>query len=217
MRPQTSGAQGITDMRMRANAAVAYAPAKNIELVARYRLTTYQHATVFYRSMFSLHASYRIMKNWEAGAEYRYNTAYKQDFHRYFYQTKVKYGISDFDISYRLRYQQEQARFDREYLHEYPVERVFRNRLMLKYAYDKKTSCYAYADHFTQLENRSFSPYRVRYGVGIEYLYKKRHDVALEFFVNDEFNTRAPEDIVAIDISYIYHIKKSKKKQKKDK
>jgi hypothetical protein len=214
MRPAISGAQGITDTRLRVNAGVAYSPLKRVEVVARYRLTTHQDASVFLRSMVSLHASYRIMKNWEVGAEYRYNTAYKQDFHRYFFLTKLKYGIGDLDISYRLRYQQDQDRFDREYLREYPVERVLRNRLMLKYALDKKTSCYAYADHFAQLERGSFSPYRVRYGIGIGHMYKKRHDVALEFFVNDEFNVRRPEDIAAIDLTYVYHLKKKKQGKK---
>ena len=44
-------AQGITDMRLRANAGVAYKPTKKIELTARYRLTTYDNAARFLRSM----------------------------------------------------------------------------------------------------------------------------------------------------------------------
>jgi hypothetical protein len=209
-------AQGITDTRLRVNAGVAYEPTKKIELTARYRLTTYDNMGRFLRSMFSLNVSYQLMKDWDAGVEYRYNTSYEQDVHRYFLFTRVKYGIGDLDLSYRIRYQQDQDHFDRDYLQMKPAERVFRNRLMAKYGLDKKTSCYVYADHFTALKNKLLSPYRVRYGAGVQYTYKKKHDIGIELFINDEFNQKRPEDIAAIDVSYVYHLKKAKKKKNKE-
>jgi hypothetical protein len=214
--PGKAHAQGITDTRLRVNAGVAYEPTKKIELTARYRLTTYDNMGRFQRSMFSLNVGYEIMKNWDAGVEYRYNTSYEQDVHRYFLYTRVKYGIGDIDLSYRLRYQQDQDYFDHDYLKFNPVERVFRNRLMAKYALDKKTSCYVYADHFTELKNMELSAFRVRYGMGVQYTYKKRHDIGLELFINDEFNQEKNEDIAAVDVSYVYHLKKGKKKKNKE-
>lgn len=204
--------QGISDLRARMNAGVLWEPIKQLDVTARYRLTTHQNTTVFLRSMFSVNAAYKIIKGVEAGAEYRYNTAYKGDFHRFFVFAKVKYPIGDFDISYRLRYQQDQDYFNNEYLQSNPAEKVFRSKLSLKYAYSKKMDLYMYAEHFSSLENQQLSPYRVRYGVGVQYMYKRRHDVSLEFFINDEFNQRRPEDIAAIDVSYVYHLKKKKKK-----
>ncbi|HYD22344.1 MAG TPA: DUF2490 domain-containing protein [Flavipsychrobacter sp.] len=205
-------AQGITDMRLRANAGVAYEPTKKIELTARYRLTTYENATRFLRSMFSLNVGYEVMKDWTVGAEYRYNTSYTQDFHRYFLYTRVKYDIGDISLSYRLRYQQDQDYFDAEYLQSNPTERVFRNRLAVKYDLSKRASCYGYADHFTELKNKQFSAFRTRYGAGFQYKHRKRHEVGIEFFVNDEFNQKKPEDLAAIDVSYTYHLRKKKSK-----
>lgn len=217
MLPVKSIAQGgLSDMRLRTNVAVDYEPNKKWEFTARYRLTTNQNMTEFQRSMFSLNAGYTIVKGIDVGAEYRYNIAYTQDYHRYFLYARYKHGIGDFDLSYRIRYQQDQDYFDTEYLRDNPTERVLRNRLMVKYGYSKKISMYAYADHFTELENKQFSPYRVRYGLGAQYVYKRRHAFALEFFVNDEFNRRNPEDIGAIDLAYVYHLSKRKKKKKKD-
>lgn len=206
---------GLTDMRLRANVGVAYQPTKKLELTARYRLTTHQNMGVFMRSMFSLNAGYTVVKGLDLGVEYRYNTDYKQDFHRYFVYGRYKYSVGDFDISYRLRYQQDQDYFNAEYLSGNPVIRVFRNRLMVKYGLDKKTDFYIYADHFSELAKGQLAPYRFRYGIGGQYTYKKRHDFGLEFFVNDEFNSKNPEDIGAIDVSYIYHLKGSKKKKKR--
>lgn len=210
-------AQGLSDMRLRVNAGISYEPVKKLELTARYRLTTYQGATVFLRSMFSMNASYKILKNWDAGGEYRYNTSYANDFHRFFLFMRVKYSIDKFDLSYRLRYQQDQDYFNGEYLSRFPAEKVFRNRLMVKYAYSKKIDIYTYADHFSEMKAGLISPYRVRYGAGIQYLHKKRHDVSLEFFVNDGFNTNSPENTGAIDVGYIYHLKKGKKKKQDQK
>jgi hypothetical protein len=206
---------GLTDMRLRANVGVAYEPTKKLELTARYRLTTNQNMGSFMRSMFSLNAGYTVMKGLDLGVEYRYNTDYNQDFHRYFVYGRYKYSFGDFDLSYRLRYQQDQDYFNAEYLSRNPVVRVFRNRLMVKYSLDKKTDFYVYADHFSELGKGQLSPFRVRYGVGGQYTYKKRHNFGLEFFVNDEFNSSNPEDIGAIDVSYIYHLRGSKKKKSK--
>ena len=212
----TSYAQGgLTDTRLRTNLGVSYEPTKNLEVTARYRLTTHQNMTEFMKSMFSLDASYEILKNLDVAVEYRYNTDHFQDNHRYLIDAKYKYGIGDFDISYRLRYQQDQDYFDAEYLRENPAERVFRNRLMVKYEYNKKTDFYTFADHFSELKNKQFSPYRVRYGIGAQYMYKRRHGFALEFFVNGEFNSKRNKDVAAIDISYVYHLTKKKKKKKK--
>lgn len=213
----TANAQGgLTDMRLRANVGVSYEPTKKLELTARYRLTTYQGMTTFMRSMFSLNAGYTVVKGLDLGAEYRYNTDHKQDFHRYFVYGRYKYGFGDFDLSCRIRYQQDQDYFNAEYLVANPTTRVFRNRLMVKYGLDKRTDLYVYADHFSELKRRHLSPFRVRYGIGGQYTYKKRHSFGLEFFVNDEFNSKAPEDIGAFDVSYIYHFKGSKKKKNKD-
>lgn len=215
--PAVPRAQTFADTRLRLNAGVSYEPVKKLELTGRYRLTTHQGGTEFLRSMFSLRASYKIARGWEAGAEYRYNTSYQQDYHRYFVFTRVKYGIDKFDISYRLRYQQDQDYFDAEYLEAYPAERVLRNRLMVKYAYNKKCDVYTYADHFSELEDGGLSPFRVRYGAGVQYLYKKRHDISLEFFINDGFKRKRPQNVAAIDVSYTYLLsKKSKKKKKKN-
>ena len=217
MLPVESVAQGgLTDMRLRANVGLSYEPMKKLEFTARYRLTTYQNMGEFMRSMFSLNGSYTVIKGLDIGAEYRYNTDHYQDYHRYFVYGRYKYGVGDFDISYRLRYQQDQDYFNAEYLKANPTERVFRNRLMVKYGYNKKTDFYVYADHFSELKNKQLSPYRVRYGVGAQYLYKKRHSFGLEFFVNDEFNSNNPEDLGAFDVTYVYKLSKDKKKKKKE-
>ncbi len=210
----TSKAQPTQDFESRTNIAADYDPAKNFSIGARYRLTLQDNSTRFKRSMFSVDAAYDVLKWLRIGGEYRYNTAYNQDFHRWAFYARLDEKIGKWSIKYRAQYQQAQDYFNTDYLEVFKPVRVFRNKFWVGYPFTKKIGVFVYAESFSRLKNQEFNWYRMRYGAGANYLYKRRQTISAEVFVNDEFNLKKPEDRVTAELGYAYHFTKKKKKKK---
>lgn len=116
-------------------------------------------------------------------------------------------------LQYRPLLQYDVDYFDKEYLEYHTPYAVTRNMLRLKYRYSKKMQWYGYADIYHSWKNREMKPYRMRYGLGISYLYKKRHDMGAEYVYIDEFNKKQPWDVMFLNFKYIYHLRMSKNKK----
>jgi hypothetical protein len=210
-------AQETKDFRTRTSIGLSWKPLKRLELNPRYRLTLNENSSRFSNSMFSLGADYDLLKWLKIGGEYRYYTSYKRDRHRLIAFTRANYKLGKYDLSYRLQYQQQQEYFEREYLQAHQPNRVFRNRIQLRYSYTKKVDFNVYVESFTRRNKGEFNFYRMRYGVGTEYLYKRRHAFKADLFADDEFNLSDPEDRLTFALGYTFHVEKKKKKGKKKK
>ena len=211
-------AQEEKDFATRLNIAADWEPSKRSSIQARYRLNMYDNSSRFKRSLVSLSAAYDLTKWLRVGGEYRYNISPIQDFHRVAIYLRGDYHYGKWDFRYRLQYQQRQDYyFEPEYLEVYQPQRVVRNRLLVGYNYTRKLNIYGYAEAFSQYEDKDFNFYRMRYGVGTNYLYKRRHTIGAELFLNDEFSLNRPEDVITAELGYVYHFTKKKKKKKKQK
>lgn len=205
-------AQTTRDFAYRQNIAVSWEATKNTDLTLRYRTEVFDNATRFRRSLFSFTAAQEVVNNLKIGGEYRFYTSYEMDFHRFQAYIRYTYKVNKkIAFNYRIQYQQKQDYFDEEYLLFNPPARVWRNRLLGRYNYSKKLEFYGYAELFHRLKYEELSPYRMRYGLGLEYMLKKRHALNLELFANDEFNLKRPEDVLTFDVGYQYLIKRKKK------
>jgi len=212
--PVSAAAQGEKDLEFRGNLGVSWEAGKNTTVNAGYRYTAFDNLSRFKSSMFSIGGSQDVLKWLRLGGEYRFYTTPEQDYHRFQVFARAGYKVNKkIDLFYRLQYQQRQDYFDGEYLQYFPPERIFRNRLLGRYQYSKKLELYGYAESFTERRRGDFRTYRMRYGVGTEYEYKKRHVFGLELFANDEFNRKSPNDRLTIDVSYVFKIKKRKEKK----
>ena len=211
---QAGYAQATKDFQLRQELGIAWKPLKRTEVNAGYRLSLSNNASRFSRSMFSVAANYEVLKWWRIGGEYRYYTSYEQVQQRYQLFSRWNYKINKVNIIYRLQYQQTQDYFDEEYLQFNPPTKVIRNRLVAKYTYSKKIDLYTFAESFTERKAGESNFYRMRYAVGADYLYKRRHSFNLELFVNDEFNQKRPEDRLTTVVGYTFHIDKKNKKGK---
>jgi hypothetical protein len=209
-------AQTTRDFASRQNIGISWEAAKNTELTVRYRVELFDNITRFNRSLFSFAASQELLKGLRAGGEYRYYTSYDKDFHRFQAYLRYAYKLNKkITFNYRLQYQQRQDYFDEEYLTFYPPVRIWRNRLQARYGYTKKLELYAYGELFHEMGRGQLSPYRMRYGIGIDYLFRKKHGFTIELFANDEFNMNRPEDVLVLDLAYQFQIKREKKKKAK--
>lgn len=211
-------AQEEKDFATRFNIAADWEPTKHTHIQARYRLNLDDNSSRFKRSLLSVSAAYDVTKWLRVGGEYRYNISPVQDFHRVALYLRGDYHYRKWDFRYRLQYQQAQDYyFQPEYLERYQPERVVRNRFMIGYDYTRKLNIYTYAEAFSELEDKDLNFYRMRYGVGANYMYKRRHSIGAELFANDEFNLNRPEDVITVELGYVYHFTKKKKKKKKHK
>jgi hypothetical protein len=208
-------AQSTRDFQTQTSIGLSWKPLKRLELNPKYRLTLGDNSTTFRNSMLSLGADYDVLKWLKIGGEYRYYTSYKRDRHRMIVFTRANYKTGKYDLSYRLQYQQQQDYFDSEYLQAHEPNRVLRNKVQVRYSYNKKIDLYTYVESFTRRSKGEFNFYRMRYGLGSEYLYKRRHSFKADLYVNDEFNLSDPEDRLTLAIGYTFHVEKKKKKAKK--
>jgi hypothetical protein len=212
--PMYTGAQQTKDFVFRQNLGVAWNPAKRTGVNAGYRVAMFDNASRFKNSMFSIGANYDLTKWWKVGGEYRFYTSSQTDIHRFQAFSRWEYKKDRFAFLYRVQYQQGQNHFNDEYLQFFPPRRVFRHRFMVRYDYSKKLELYTYAESFSRLKNAELNWYRMRYSIGAEYLYKRRHSFNVELFANDEFNLKRPEDRLTAELSYVFHLDKKKKKKK---
>lgn len=207
-------AQQIDDAVVRQNIGVDIPILRRTEVNAKYRLTLDDRASKFKNSLVALGITRDITKDWKIGVEYRYYMSYEQDNHRFSAFTKYTYHLHRFDIGYRLQYQQRQDYFDGDYLSIYTPQRVFRNKLMVKYDLTKRCELYTYGELFTRFKHNEWNHYRVRYALGVNCRVKKRHCVNLELFYGDEFRISNPQDVLVGEIGYTYQLKALKKKRK---
>jgi hypothetical protein len=207
-------AQPTKDFTTQTSIGVAWQPTKKLQVTPGYRLSLVDNSTRFGNSMFSLAASYDVLKWWKVGGEYRYYTSYKKDRQRFIVFTRFNYKVGKYNILYRLQYQQQQEYFDSEYLKAHEPSKVYRNRLQLRYSYNKRLELFTYVESFTRRSKGEFTFYRMRYAVGGEYLYKRRHSFNVQTYYNDEFNRSDPSDRLTLALGYTYHLEKKKKKKK---
>ncbi|RYZ55893.1 MAG: DUF2490 domain-containing protein [Sphingobacteriales bacterium] len=209
--------QAEKDFETRLNTGVSVDLGKQASLSAGYRLTLFDNSTRFKSSFFSFGGNYDLLKWLRVAAEYRYYTTRDMDYHRFLVSARAGYKVNKkIDVYYRLRYQQEQDYFDREYLQfENAPQRVFRNQLLAKYQYTKKVDFYLYTESFTDWSKSELNTYRLRYGAGVNYLYKKRHAFTFEVFANDEFGISDPTDRFTLDLGYVFKIRQKKDKKEK--
>jgi hypothetical protein len=211
-------AQSAKDFESRLEVGADYKPFKRTEIGFGYRATYFDNSTRFKHSMFSFGAAYDIRKWWTVGGEYRFYTSRQQDQHRFIAFTKFGYRINKkLALSYKLQYQQTQDYFEKEYLQFFEPNKVFRNRFQVKYDYTKKIQLSAFIEPFHKLKHAELNLYRFRYGIGADYLHKKRHSLGVQLFVTDEFNVKSPEDRLTLKLGYQYHLVSGRAKAKKSK
>ncbi len=208
-------AQPERDFAQRTNIGIQIPFSKQTEIAARYRLKLFDNASRFQRSMWSVEITQDLpWKGFKAGGEYRFYTTEEMDYHRFQAFLRYSHKLNRWTPSLRLQFQQKQDYFDETYLQYHPPDRVWRQRLQLKYEVDKKLELYGFAEFFQQMEPGNYNFYRVRYAIGLDYSYKKRHQLNLELFYNDEFHLKRPEDVFTVDVSYYFKLRRLDKKKK---
>lgn len=214
--PESAKSQFINDFESWHNIGVSYVASPDLSVAAKYIVGNRLNLTEFSRSAFSLQVDKDVNKWLRVGTEYRYTTSYEEDFNRFWlYAVADKKIFRKTHLQWRTLFQTDIARFNQDYLREFRPHLVTRNMLRLKYKYNKKTRLYGYADIYHTWKNNRTRAYRMRYGVGSSYLYKKRHDLGMELVWINEFNRRSEWDVAFANLKYVYIIKAKRKKEYK--
>jgi hypothetical protein len=183
-----------------------------------YRMDLEDNLQSFRRSNIQLGANWQALKWLELGVDYRFVTSYNKDFHRYRIRMNLGKKLNNrWSLSLRNMIQHDILFLNKEYLQSYSPEWMLRNRLNAKYRYNTKWSANAYAELFSKLEHGKNDIERMRLGVGINYLYKRRHGFELGYFIQPYLDGSVKKTTQVFGIDYTFEIVKKKKKKKKKK
>lgn len=151
--------------------------------------------------------TYKVNKFIRLGGNYRFIEKRKiEDYyskrHRYYFDLTLRNKIFKYTIQLRSRFQSQYADiFSNE--KGKIAEDYFRNKLSVKYEYNKKISAFASYEIYTPLRSYDkvfMDNYRIN--AGLEYSFNKFHSIDLSYLFQKELNVNNPETDYIICIGY---------------
>lgn len=206
------------DTYLRQRVCVNWEVNKKWSVYGFYRIDYNQNLSAFRRSNIQLGFDYKFNKYLSAGMDYRFGTSYSRDFHRFRARLDLSYKLNTkISIGLRNMMQHDIAYLDADYLKSYQPEWVLRNRLSGKYEINKKMSAGLFTELFSRFQPNQNETDRLRSGIKWSYLYKRRHGLALYYFIQHPMDGSIKKADQVFGIDYTFEIEKKKKKKKKRK
>ena len=156
-------------------------------------------------------ATYKIKKYISIGVSYRFIQHRRvDDFysfrHRYMIDLVLKKKIKKFAFTLRERFQTQYADLNSSENGKVP-DYYLRNKLTVKYDFDKKYTPFIAAELFYQLSNQKGNEIdNTRYSAGFEYKFNKKVSVDLFYLINREINVNDPwtDYVVGFGLNYSF-------------
>ena len=194
---------------------VTHPLSKKTELSAGYEVRYENNAQQFGVSYFSAGPDYKINKHFTAGIDVRYGTNRVWDRFRYGATITYKKSISKIQLSLRARYEYEHYKQAIPEIGQFPAKNNFRLRLEAQYKVYKNIKLFISSEpQYRMVAGDKFFQ-RIRNIGGVDWEFKKNHEVSFSWYYQPEYNETGVHDFTAniISINYNWTIPKTKKKQ----
>lgn len=155
--------------------------------------------------------SYKLNKHFQFGANYRFIQRHKLENyysfrHRFYTDIKYSYKIKPFEMSWRIRFQDQISDIGRASDGGIP-EYYFRNKLGLKLDLDKSYKPYISFELFSPLNYPRINAVDGIRGVaGVEYDFSKHHKIDVYYMIQRELNVSNPETDFVVGLGYFYKL-----------
>lgn len=155
--------------------------------------------------------SYKFNKHFQFAANYRFTQRYKLENyysfrHRFYADVKYSHKIKPFEMSWRIRFQDQISDIGRASDGGIP-EYYFRNKLGLKLDLDKSYKPYISLELFSPLGYPRLNAFDgIRGTTGIEYDFSKHHKIDVYYMIQKELNVSNPETDFVIGLGYAYKL-----------
>jgi len=197
---------------------ITHSLTKKMELSAGYEVRYENNAQQFSVSYFSAGPDYKINKHFTAGIDVRYGTNRIWDRFRYGASISYKKSISKLQLSLRARYEYEHYKQSIPEIGQFPAKNNFRLRLEAQYKVYKNIKLFVSSEPQYRIVASDNFFQRVRNIGGIDWEFKKNHEVSLSWYYQPEYNETGVNDFTAniISINYNWTIPKVKNKKTED-
>lgn len=191
---------------------------KKMELSAGYEVRYENNAQQFGVSYFSAGPDYKINKHFSAGIDVRYGTNRIWDRFRYGSSVSYKKSILKLQLSLRARYEYEHYKQAIPEIGQFPAKNNFRLRLEAQYKVYKNIKLFVSSEPQYRIVASDNFLQRVRNIGGVNWEFKKNHEVSLSWYYQPEYNETGMHDFTAniISVNYNWTIPKVKKKKTED-
>lgn len=193
---------------------ITHALTKKTELSAGYEVRYENNGQQFGVSYFSAGPDYKINKHFTAGIDVRYGTNRVWDRFRYGAAVTYKKSISKLQLSLRARYEYEHYKQTIPEIGQFPAKNNFRLRLEAQYKIYKNLKLFLSSEpQYRMVASDKFFQ-RVRNIGGVDWEFKKNHELSLSWYYQPEYNETSVHDFTAniISLTYNWTIPKAKKK-----
>lgn len=205
------------DFELRPQIGLKYTINKKSELSLSSRLDFKENASQFRRTNINLSYDRKLNKWLDVEIYYRFMTNYNADVHRFRIglSTDKKLAKKTY-LQYRSIVQHDIKYFDLDYLARYKPNYYWRNRILLKYKYNKKISFGIYTEPFIQKNYLGWQLSRMRYGAKASYDLKK-WTFNGEYFLQRDITNKNVSNSAILCLSAQYDITRMIRPKKKKK
>jgi hypothetical protein len=155
--------------------------------------------------------SYKLNKHFQFAVNYRFTQRHRVDNfysfrHRFYADIKYSQKIKPFDISLRMRFQDQISDIGRASDGGVP-DYYLRNKLNMKWDLDKLFTPYLSLELFTPLNSPRVCAFNgIRVAEGVEYEFTKHHKIDVYYMIQKEMNVNNPRTDFIVGLGYLYKL-----------
>jgi hypothetical protein len=207
-------AQNNDDFRTRTGIELSKDLRNGFQLGLQYQVRTFNNASNFQGSYFTISPSYKINSSWSTQLDIRYATSRLWDRFRFAYYINAQHKVNKFKYSFRLGYLHEIYLQEFSDINQYMPTNNFRARLRAEHKILKKTKLLAGVEPVISLNNQLLSLRQFRNTLGLNWEFTKNNELSVEYMWQPFFQQSYQSSNHSIIVNYTINIPKFKKKKK---
>lgn len=207
-------AQNNDDFRTRTGIEFSKDLRNGFQLGLQYQVRTFNNASSFQGSYFTISPSYRINNSWSTQLDIRYATSKLWDRFRFAYYINAQHKVNKVKYSFRVGYLHEIYLQEFSDIDQFIPTNNFRARLRIDQKIFKKTKVLAGVEPVISLNNQSLSLRQFRNTLGLNWEFAKNNELSVEYMWQPFFRQTYQNSNHSIIVNYTINIPKFKKKKK---
>ena len=204
------------DLSLWSSIGINYSPTKKLDFELEQQLRLKENISETDKYFTQLSAEYEVFKNLKLGGGVRYikendNEGAVQGYENHFrfhLDASYKQSLNNFDIKYRVRYQNENelgvSNEEGDYANQHIRFKTSIGYNIKKWKLDPEISAEIF-NHFEKGDENGYDKYRL--SIGTDYKFKKLGKIGIFYMFEKELNESIPETTNIIGLNYSYTIK----------
>ncbi len=205
-------AQYNDDFRTRTGIELSKDLRKGFRLGIEYQVRTFNNASQFQGSYFTISPSYKINNTLSTQLDVRYATSPIWDRFRFAYYVNAQFKLDKFKYSYRVGYLHEFYLQEYEEIGQFLPTNNFRIRARAERKVFKKTKAQIGVEPVIALNNSRLNFRQIRNTMGLQWEFAKNNELSIEYMWQPFFQTVYQYSNHSIILNYTINIPEFKKK-----